>query len=596
MRSSGQAQEWSPDGQLSGGIELEGYRDFVAVARGGDSVVYRARQLGLDRYVAVKVLLLDEPAAVARFQRELEITVRLGRQHPHIVTVLDTGVTAAGQLCIVMEYYDLGSLHDRLRAHGPLAADEVVTAGTVVADALAFAHAQGVLHRDVKPQNILVLPTSYVLADFGIARRVDAGHSASLERFSYRHAAPQVLDGASPTVADDVWSLGSTLFTLLDGRPPFAVDDPAEDTALAYLRRVRTAPPRALTRTDLPLGLAAVIARCLEKDPADRYRDAASLGEALADVHLEARAWAPPVTTSPVSGPPVTAPPVSGSPVSTSPVATSPVTAPPVSTSPVSGPPVTAPPVSAGPVAPPAAPTPAAPTPAESAPLAAPLPLSTVDSDPWAPPVVRPAVAPSALVHLDTEGQRPAPVAPDPEATGSLEPEAPEEPDTEAPESGVRWRRLAILAAIAVLLGAGIGLGGTWLLSLGGTPNPTSSSTAQARDGQPVGTFTGPVPSGTGPPQADVGDPRLAPVIIGAQDQGTSVVLTWRDPTDGQATFIVVEVAGSNAHALRQLAPGTTHTTIDGLDPTAAQYCFAVVALQGQDRAASATRCVTRTK
>jgi hypothetical protein len=222
--------------------------------------------------------------------------------------------------------------------------------------------------------------------------------------------------------------------------------------------------------------------------------------------------------------------------------------------------------------------------------------VSTVDSDGWAPPVVRPAVAPSALVHLDGGEQRPVPVAADPEATGSLEAEAAEADEPDAAREGVRWRRLAILATIAVLLGAGVGLGGTWLLSLGGTAHPTGSSTPLSQDGRPIGTFSGSVPSGTGPPQADVGDPRLAPVVIGAQDQGTSVVLTWRDPTDGQATFIVVQVAGSTAQAIRQLAPGTTHTTIDGLDPTAAQYCFAVVALVGQDRAASATRCVTRTR
>ena len=102
---------------------------------------------------------------------------------------------------------------------------------------------------------------SYVLADFGLARRVDAGHSSSLERFSYRHAAPQVLDGELPTVADDVYSLGSTLFTLLDGRPPFASDDPDADTALAYLRRVRTEAPRHIRTSDAPPELLAIIDR-----------------------------------------------------------------------------------------------------------------------------------------------------------------------------------------------------------------------------------------------------------------------------------------------------------------------------------------------
>ena len=182
-------------------LGLPGYRDFRLVAQGGEGTVYRARQEGLDRDVAVKVLQVDDPATLARFRRELEITVRLGRQHPHIVTVLATGTVAGGRPCIVMEFHDLGSVHDRLREHGPLPVAEVVAAGTAVADALAFAHAQGFLHRDVKPQNILLLPTSYVLTDFGIARGADAGHSASLQMMSYRHAAPQMLDGAAPAAA-----------------------------------------------------------------------------------------------------------------------------------------------------------------------------------------------------------------------------------------------------------------------------------------------------------------------------------------------------------------------------------------------------------
>src|SRR5262245_46273132 len=104
-------------------VGLAGYRDFVLVARGGDSVVYRARQAATDRLVAVKVLAVaTEPeegrVSANRFQRELEITVRLGRAHPNIVTVLDTQLTSAGQPCIVMEYYELGSLHDQLRNRG----------------------------------------------------------------------------------------------------------------------------------------------------------------------------------------------------------------------------------------------------------------------------------------------------------------------------------------------------------------------------------------------------------------------------------------------------------------------------------------------
>ncbi len=148
-------------------LQLPGYSNFRLIVQGGEGSVYRARQDGLGRDVAVKVLRVEDAATLARFRRELEITVRLGRQHPHIVTVLDTGTLPDGRPCIVMEHYDLGSLHDRLRARGPLPVAEVVAEGMAVADALAFANAQGFLHRDVKPQNIFVLPTSYVLADFG---------------------------------------------------------------------------------------------------------------------------------------------------------------------------------------------------------------------------------------------------------------------------------------------------------------------------------------------------------------------------------------------------------------------------------------------
>lgn len=115
-----------------------------------------------------------------------------------------------------------------------------------------------------------------------------------MEQFSYRHAAPQVLDGLPPTAADDVWSLGSTLFTLLDGRPPFASEDPADDTALACLRRVRAQAPRALTRADLQPGLVDVIAGCLVKDQATRIATAEKLIHRLAAVEGASRMGACP--------------------------------------------------------------------------------------------------------------------------------------------------------------------------------------------------------------------------------------------------------------------------------------------------------------
>lgn len=276
--------------------ELAGYAALEEVGRGGDSIVYRARQVGLDREVAIKVLLVDDEARAARFAREVEITVDLGRQHPNIVTVLATGTTASGRPAIVMDFHEGGTLHDRLRAHGPLSVEEVGRIGEVLADALSFAHERGIVHRDVKPQNILVLPTSWVLADFGIARLADSEHTSSAETFTYRHAAPQILDGYPPTAADDIWSLGSTLYTLLDGRPPFASEDPDDDSALAYLRRARTESHR---RLDAPgtERIAPVIDRCLAKGIDDRWASAAELRDAF--VGLRGSAWEPGVATRP---------------------------------------------------------------------------------------------------------------------------------------------------------------------------------------------------------------------------------------------------------------------------------------------------------
>jgi tetratricopeptide (TPR) repeat protein len=271
---------------------LPGYSDLVPVARGGEGVVYRARRLAGGPDVAIKVLPSDDAATVARFRREVEITAALGREHPHIVGVRDIGTAGDGRPYLVMAYYDLGSVQDQLTVTGPLPVSAVLAAGVAVADALAYAHGRGVVHGDVKPQNVLIGSTSYLLADFGLARRV-ADEQVSLSRFSYRHAAPQVLDGQSPQHADDVYSLGSTLYTLLDGRAPFADEDPAADTALGYLRRARTGAPRPLARPDVPADLATIIERCLARARGDRYPDAESVREALAAVPARSGGWVP---------------------------------------------------------------------------------------------------------------------------------------------------------------------------------------------------------------------------------------------------------------------------------------------------------------
>jgi serine/threonine protein kinase len=281
---------------------LAGFSNWRRIGRGGDAVVYRATQDALDRDVAIKVLTLDDEESVRRFTREVQLMVSLGRQHPNIAKVLQIGTSSLGRPCIVMDYYELGSLDQRLGRTGPLGSDEVIVVGTVIADALAFAHSRGVLHRDVKPQNILVLPTSYVLADFGIARLIDSAHTASSDRFSHRHASPQVLDGCPPSGSDDIFSLGATMFHLLDGRPPFTTPCAGPEPALAYIERVRTAEPRQLTRTDVPPALAALIRRCLRKHPTERFGSADELRDELAAMRAGRFG-----VSSPPSAPPTTA-------------------------------------------------------------------------------------------------------------------------------------------------------------------------------------------------------------------------------------------------------------------------------------------------
>jgi serine/threonine protein kinase len=225
-----------------------GVGGLVEVGRGGDGVVYRGWQEAARRWVAVKVFDAGRAGGAAD-----------GLVHPRIVRVLDRGVTSAGRGYLVMEWYGGGSLHDLVRESGPLPVGVVLDAGAAVADALAYAHAVGVVHGDVTPGNVLSDGESFVLADFG----------AGAGRFSYRHAAPSILDGAAAGPADDVYALGSTLFTALTGRPPYA-GERGDDSALGYLRRVRTGQRRAFRRNGVPAVLVALVERCLATDGAQR--------------------------------------------------------------------------------------------------------------------------------------------------------------------------------------------------------------------------------------------------------------------------------------------------------------------------------------
>lgn len=264
-------------------LRLGNYQLEEKLGHGGMGVVYRARQLGLGRTVAVKLLLLgrhSSPESIRRFQREARAVASL--RHPNIVSIFEVG-EADGQHYFSMEYIEGEDLAQRLR-RGPLAARPAAECLQTVAQAVEFAHSQGVLHRDLKPSNVLIDAFGQPrLTDFGLAKPLDG--SADLTETgrllgSPNYLAPECVsagqEAASP--ASDVYSLGAMLYELLTGRPPFLAQS-LQDT----LVRIRDAEPVSLRRLNpaLPPDLETICLRCLEKSPAARYPSARDLADDL---------------------------------------------------------------------------------------------------------------------------------------------------------------------------------------------------------------------------------------------------------------------------------------------------------------------------
>ncbi|MDT9591884.1 protein kinase [Nocardioides zeae] len=573
--------------------EIPGYVELTEVGRGGDSVVYRARQVSLGRLVAIKVLGTDDPARVARFRREVDITVDLGRQHPNIVTLLDVGEAASGRAFLVMDFVEAGTVHDRLGAQGPLPPHEVVELGYVLADALAFAHAHEVLHRDVKPQNVLVLPTSWVLSDFGIARLAGSEHTASVETFTYRHAAPQVLDGMRPSKSDDLWSLGSTLFTLLDGRPPFASDDPEDDSALSYIRRARTEDHRPLVLPDAEQ-LAAVIGRCLAKSPEDRWPDAASLRDALAA--LRARSWEPDATGTPPA-PAAAAPAVASTPAPGPAAEVPPSPAPATPTAPrVAAPATASQPAPAAEPEPVPDPAPGwAPGAAEPEPLAlSVLSHSPVQHEPDAAPTgtaPHGARKPGAVAASETEDDRAA-------GADGADASPPTGRAAERTPAERRRRRLLIgLGVLAAVLGIGLSIVGAALRD-GGDDEPAAAPSEDV-GGSEAGFEVGEEPGSdvTTPDLEPRPDPELAVLFQDLDADGLDIVLSWSDPSEGAGDFVVTRTSGPDGQgvqSVRQLPAGQTSYRIEGALVNPGRQCYLIsLHLPTGEFGTSEVRCIT---
>ncbi|MFD5518186.1 serine/threonine-protein kinase [Streptomyces sp. NPDC127066] len=269
-------------------VELSGYEIQEVLGRGGFATVYRAHQTAVGREVALKVdsRVLASDRDRQRFLREVTAAGRLSG-HPHVVPVYDAGVLGDDRPYMVMELCPGGSLGERLHRHGPLAVREARDIGLGIADALAAAHAAGVLHRDIKPGNIMVNRYgAAALTDFGLAAMPRPGRDLSVTReaLTPAYAPPEAFHLAEPTTTGDVYSLAATLYALLRGRPPHHPDDGTQ-LSLAELIVRHTWPYADLP--GVPSTLNAVLRQALETDPASRMPDASSLRDALAAVDVD---------------------------------------------------------------------------------------------------------------------------------------------------------------------------------------------------------------------------------------------------------------------------------------------------------------------
>jgi len=274
----------TPDGT----VVVRSYELIEELGRGAAGVVWQARASATGREYAVKILHHDgrgAPKAVARFLQERDILLRL--RHENLVAVHDLLTTGDGRLALVLDLVTGGTLRELLRQRGTLPAQTAAELLAQVADGLAAAHAAGVVHRDLKPDNILLAPTMdggvrSRLTDFGIARLLDSSGMTTSGAVlgTPNYMAPEVIEGSPATPAADVYALGIVLYELLAGRPPF--DDDGCDTAI-LLRHTRAA---ARPLAGMPPRVWALIETCLHRDPQQRPA-AATLSNTLRRLAIE---------------------------------------------------------------------------------------------------------------------------------------------------------------------------------------------------------------------------------------------------------------------------------------------------------------------
>jgi len=266
---------------MVGRILAERYELIEKIAEGGMARVFRGRDIILKRTVAVKVLkdqMTGDTAFIRRFEREAQAVAAIS--HPHIVNIYDVG-EEDGIYFMVMEYVDGNNLKEHIREKGPLPAGEAVQIARQIAEALQQAHAAGVVHRDIKPQNILFSRDGKVkVSDFGIAIAGDGATVTVGDEIigSVQYISPEQARGGLACKQSDLYSLGIVLYEMVTGKVPFSGESPVA-VAMKHIQE-QIVPPRRLVK-GIPEALEQIILKAVEKDTAERYNSAAEMLEDL---------------------------------------------------------------------------------------------------------------------------------------------------------------------------------------------------------------------------------------------------------------------------------------------------------------------------
>jgi serine/threonine-protein kinase len=257
------------------------YEILEKIGEGTNAVVYKARNITLDRIEALKVIrpgLLWKPESIARFMREAKVAAQL--DHPNIVTIYEVG-EVEGSYYIAMKYIEGRTVEELIERGSPLLLEEALNIACQVADALAYAHERGFIHRDVKPSNIIVTPDGKaVLTDFGLARALEwaslTGSKGPLGTPGY--IPPEIWEGKKATLAADVYSFGVILWEILAGRRLFDGETPA----VVMRKHLMEEPPHlSEVREGIPEWLEEAVGKALVKEPDGRYRDMGEMEKTL---------------------------------------------------------------------------------------------------------------------------------------------------------------------------------------------------------------------------------------------------------------------------------------------------------------------------